>query len=154
MSVSQAYQAAQPLGADGPALGRILRQAGLEKTSVVRVTGPAGLTAALWLCRHGFVHAAYVHARWVGTMRSVDALVAPHATSGEELRALLEGASCLREGGVLIAQMTREDVAGGVDSVAQMLASLGFEVEHRLSDKGRHVCIARRVDEPRFKKAA
>lgn len=149
-----AFQAEQPLGADGPALGRILRQAGLGKSSIVRVTGPAGLTAALWLCRHGFEHAAYVHARWVGSMRSVDALIAPHAATSHELKALLAGADCLREGGVLIAQTAREDLAGGVDPVSQLLASLGYQLEHQISDKGRRVCIARRLGAPGFEKAA
>src|SRR5579872_7515529 len=47
-------QPSQPLAADGGALSRVLKHAHLSKESVLRVTGPAGTTAAIWLNRHGY----------------------------------------------------------------------------------------------------
>jgi hypothetical protein len=154
MIATRTLQPAQPLAADGAALARILQQAGLTKTSVIRVTGPAGLTASLWLCRHGYQRAAFVHANWVGTMGTVDALVAPHACGDQELADLLQAGACLRDGGVLIAQIPSNHLAqGGVD-LAVLLDPLGYRVAHRVSDKGRDVLVARRHTSPGFKKAA
>ncbi|MDR3513272.1 MAG: hypothetical protein P4L73_16670 [Caulobacteraceae bacterium] len=154
MLATRIVQSVQPLGADGPALARLLQQAGLGKSAVLRVTGPAGLTAALWLCRHGFEHAAYVHPNWVGTMRSADALVVPHACASEELGRLLQDGDCLREGGVLIVQTATDAPANGVDAVSLLLEALGYRLEHRLSDKGRAICVARRLGAPGYSKAA
>jgi hypothetical protein len=151
MIATRTLQPAQPLAADGAALGRVLQQAGLTKASVIRVTGPAGLTAGLWLCRHGYERAAYVHRNWVGTPGSADALLAPHACGAEELAELLQAGACLREGGVLIAQ-TASDRPG--EGLAALLAQLGYQLEHRLSDKGRDVFVARRCGAPGFRKAA
>jgi hypothetical protein len=147
MLATRVLQPAQPLGADGAALGRVLQQAGVGKASVVRVTGPAGLTAALWLGRHGFERAAYVRADRVGAMRTVDALIVPQAVSSQELAELIQGGECLRAGGVLIVQTAPGSVINGVDSLADLL-------ERRISDKGREVCIARRLGQPAFRKAA
>lgn len=154
MIATRTLQPAQPLAADGAALARILQQAGLTKASVIRVTGPAGLTATLWLCRHGYERAAYVHANWVGTMGTVDALVAPHACSSDELADLLQAGACLRDGGVLVAQVPADRLAqGGVD-LALLLDPFGYQVEQRVSDKGRDVFVARRRGSPGFRKAA
>jgi hypothetical protein len=153
MIATRTLQPAQPLAADGAALARILQQAGLTKASIIRITGPAGLTAALWLCRHGYEHAAYIHANWVGAMGSVDALIAPHACASEDLAALLQSGEGLRAGAVVIVQVARDCSAQGLDSPAALLDRHGYQLEHRLSDKGREVFIARRR-QPEFKKAA
>jgi hypothetical protein len=154
MMATRTLQPTQPIAADGAALARILQQAGLSKTSVIRLTGPAGLTATLWLCRHGYEHAAYVHPNWVGTMGSADALIAPHACGSEELADLLQAGMCLRAGGVLIAQTSPNRTALGDIDLAVLLDPLGYQIEHRVSDKGRDVFIARRRGSPGFRKAA
>jgi hypothetical protein len=148
------FPPAAPLTADGTVLGRVLQQAGVTKTSVVRVTGPAGPTAVLWLCRHGYERAAYVHANWIATMVSVDALLIPHTCGLEELADLLQGGDCLREGGVLIVQTRAGQFVEGLDSVSAVLEPLGYQVERRVSDKGRDIHIARRRGLGGFKKAA
>jgi hypothetical protein len=148
-----ALQPAPPLAADGAALARVLQRAGLAKDSVIRVTGHAGPTAALWLSRHGYDRAAYVHAHWVATMESVDALLIPHACGALELADLLQGAKCMREGGALIVQTAPNGQAQGHDNGDGLLQALGYQVEHRLSERGRDVCIARRRGLG-FKKAA
>jgi hypothetical protein len=145
---------AAPLAADGAVLSRVLQQAGVTKTSVIRVTGPVGATAVLWLFRNGYERAAYVHANWVATMVSVDALLIPHACGLQELADLLEGGDCLRDGCVLIVQTPSAPFAEGSDSVSAVLKPLGYQVEQRLSDKGRDIHIARRRGLGGFRKAA
>jgi hypothetical protein len=147
-------QPAQPLAADGDALTRVLQQAGVTKNSVVRVTGPAGLTAIYWLCRHGYERAAYVHPNRVATMEPADALLVPQTCGTQALADLLKGGGCLREGGVLVVQTPSGGFVLGGNSVSTVLEPLGYQVEQRLIDKGRDVYIARRHGVDGFKKAA
>jgi hypothetical protein len=147
-------QPAHTLAADGGSLKRVLKQAGVTKDSVVRVTGPAGPVAAIWLYRHGYEHAAYVHPNWVAAKASADALLIPHACATEELADLLQGGDCLREGGVLIVQVSFGRFAPGFDSVAAVLRPLGYQVESHICDHGREIYVARRPGWGGFKKAA
>lgn len=143
-----------PLGADGPALLRVLKHAGVGKASAVRVTGPSGPTAVLWLCGHGWEHASYVHANWVGAAGSVDALIVPHACAGHELMAFLRGADCLREGGVLIVQTAPGNLDAGRGALATLVESFGYQLERGLSDKRREILIARRRRAPTLRDVA
>jgi hypothetical protein len=149
---SSSLQPAQPLAADGGALSRVLQQAGVSRDSVLRVTGAAGLTAIFWLCRHGYERAAYVHPDRVATMVPADALLIPQACGTRALAVLLQGGGCLREGGALIVQTLSE--AQGGDDLRAVLEPLGYQIERRLSDKGRGVCVARRRGRPDLRKAA
>jgi len=137
-------QPAPPIAADGPALTRVMQRAGLTRNEVIRVAGPAAVTAVLWLNRHGYDRAAFVHANRVATMAPVDALLIPHACEARELADLLGEADCLREGGVLIVQTAPGGGAVGAESIPGLLATLGYQIEHSLSERGRNVCIARR----------
>jgi hypothetical protein len=141
-------QPTPPLAADGAALSHVLQWAGVTKESVVRVTGPAGPTAVLWLCRHRYKNAAYVPLHWVAAMAATDALLIPQACAPSELSRILQDGACVREGGVLIVQTPPEKA---VDAV---LEPLGYEIEQHLSDKGCDVCIARRRGSGGFRKAA
>ena len=38
----------------------LFRRAGVDKTSVIRVTGRGGLATVLWLCRRGYEQVGYV----------------------------------------------------------------------------------------------
>lgn len=147
-------QPTQPLAADGAALGRVLQQAGVAKDAAVRVTGPAALTAVFWLYRHGYAKAAFVHATHVATMEAADALLIPHTCGTRELAAVLQGGGCLREGGVLIVQTPTELVPEGYDTIDGLLLRLGYLVERRVAEKGRHIYIARRQGFGGFKQAA
>lgn len=148
-----ALQPTPPLAADGAALAHALHCAGVTKASAIRVTGPAGPTAVLWLYRHGYEHADYVHAHWVATMGSVDALLVPHACGAQELADLLQDAKWMREGAVVIVQTLANDSSPGHHSIPDLLEPLGYQIERCLSDKGRNVCIAR-LGGMGFKKAA
>ena len=112
-------QSAQTLAADGGSLKRVLKQAGVTKDSVVRVTGPAGPAAATWLYRHGYEHAAYVPADWVAAKSSADVLLIPHACATEELADLLQSGDCLhRRRRADRSESLRTRSAPGFDSVA------------------------------------
>jgi hypothetical protein len=146
-------QPAQPLAADGVALTHVLTRAGVGKQSLVHVTGPSGPMAMLWMNRHGYRNALYVPASRIGAMAPADALLVPHSVEAEELTQLLQGGECLREGGVLIVQTSAARSALGGESIPAALAPIGFQVQCRLSDRGRDVYIARRIGVG-FKQAA
>ena len=147
-------QPGHTLAADGRALNRVLRQAGLTKDSVLRVTGPAGPAAALWLNRHGYERAAYVHPNWVAAMGSADALLVPHACGAEELADLLHEGDCVREGGALIVQASSDRFTRGFDSLRALLQPLGYQIEKHISDRGLDIYIARRAWLGRVNQAA
>ena len=135
-------------------MARVLRQAGVARDSVIRVTGPSGLTAVLWLYRHGYEKAAYVHANWVSSTRTADALLIPHPCHGEELAGLLERGDCLREGGVLIVQTPAHLTDFELDQIGSLLEMHGYEPGQRVFEKGAAVFIARRSGLGGFRKAA
>jgi hypothetical protein len=141
---SFSLQPAQPLAADGATLTMVLRKAGVTKDSLIGVTGPAALTATIWLSRHGYERATYVHADHVAAMQPADALLVPHSCGLRELRDLLKGGGCLRDGGALIAQTALEGTSGG-QWVAAVLRPIGYAVEQHISDRGREIYIARRL---------
>jgi hypothetical protein len=147
-------QPIQPLAADGPAMTRILQRARVGRDSVIRVTGPAGATAILWLSRHGYERAAYVHSHWVATVSPADALLIPQTCTAQDLAELLQGGDCVREGGVLIVQAPPARSALPGDSVPTLLQSRGYQVQDHVSERGRDVYIARRIGVSGLKQAA
>ena len=56
--VSYRGQPAAPLAADGEALARILGRSSVGRQHTIWVTGPAGLTALIWLNQHGYGRAS------------------------------------------------------------------------------------------------
>jgi hypothetical protein len=148
-----AFQPAAPLASDGAALAQVLARAGVEKRTHICVTGPAALTAMLWLVRRGYDHAVLAASGAARLGEPADALLVPGACSPSELRRLLEAGAWLGDGGVLIAQVSGDRSDGSPDDVRLALTETGFVVQHHVHDKGRQVWIARRVGAD-FKKAA
>jgi hypothetical protein len=148
------FQPAPPLAADGAALAQALQRASVGKESLVCVTGPAALTAMLWLARRGFQRAVLASSGGIRPGEPADALLVPHACSGDEIRSLLSTGGWLREGGMLIVQTASGQSDGGPGDPSAALAALGFELHCKLTDKGRTVLIARRAGSDGFKKAA
>ena len=147
------YQPLQPLAADGGALMRILHAAGVEKDDLIRVVGPSGPLAALWLSRHGYSGAVFVRAA-AERARPADAVLVAQPSAAEELAPLLDVAGAVRDDGALIVQ-TRPGRGGEeFEAVAALLRRQGFREQHRLNDKGRPICIARRIGFPTASKAA
>jgi hypothetical protein len=151
---SFAVQPGLPLASDGDAMTDALRRAGVKRGQTIWVTGPAGLTALIWLSGKGYRGASYAHLNRVAAMAPADALIVPHACSPAELADLLRGAKCLRTGGVLIAQLKGALSADALGDAPALLAPLGYRIERRLYEKGRTVCIARKVDRPDLSVAA
>jgi hypothetical protein len=149
---TRGLQPVRPLGADSAALAHILRQAGVDKCSIVRVTGPAGPTAMFWLGRLGFDRAAFVHASHVADMAPTDVLIALHVCHADDLAALVGDGRCLSDGGLLIAQ-TPSDNAGAA-AVLALLSRLSMTVALRASTRGHHVVVARRAASDGFRQAA
>ncbi len=148
------YQPLQPLAADGGALMRVLRAAGVEKDDLIRVIGPSGPLAALWLSQHGYDRAVFVRASAGERSRPADALLIAQPCAAEDVAPLLAAAGEVTEGGAVIVQ-TRPGRSGEeFEAVAALLRAQGFDAQRRLNDKGRPICIARRVGFPSAEKAA
>lgn len=152
--ITSSAQPSLPLAADGEAMGRVLAHAGVEKGHTIWVTGPAGLTALIWLDRKGYRYASYAHVNRVGGLAPADVLIIPHACSTTELARMLRDARCLHQGGRLIAQVAGGLSAESLGDMPALLAPLGYDVQRRLYEKGRTVCIARRRGRPDLNLAA
>ncbi len=148
------FQPASPLASDGAALAQALGRAQVGKESLICVTGPAALTAMLWLARRGYDRAVLATGSAARLGQPADALLIPHACSVEQLSGILAKGAWLGEGGALIVQIAeaRDDSAG--DGFRRLLSDLGFSSLHRLTDRGRTVWIARRAGSDGYEKAA
>lgn len=148
-----AFQPAAPLASDRAALAQVLARAGVRKDSSIHVTGPAALTAMIWLVQRGYDRAVF-SAFGAGHLgEPAEVLLVPGACSAAQLKTLLQGGGSLREDGVLIVQTLGDQPDGGPKDVRLALTEAGFIVQHRMADKGRQVWIARRLSDD-FKKAA
>jgi hypothetical protein len=143
-----------PLAADGEAMAKVLRRAGVKREQIIWVTGPAGIAALIWLAGQRYCNASYAHFDRIAAMAPADALIIPHACSPAEMAALLRGAKCLRKGGVLIVQLQGGLSADALGDAPALLEPLGYRVELRLHAKGRSICIARRAETPGVSVAA
>lgn len=135
-------------------MAEAMRHAGVKRDQTIWVTGPAGLTALIWLSAKRYSGASYAHLNRIAAMAPADALIIPHACSPAELADLLRGAKCLKRGGALIVQLKGALSADAMGEAPALLTPLGYEVERRLYAKGRTVCIARKVDRPDVSVAA
>jgi hypothetical protein len=148
------YQPLQPLAADGGALMRVLEAADVEKSDLIRVVGPSGAIATLWLSQHGFGRAVFARNGSTISGLRADALLVAYPCAAEELGALIGDAEGLRDSGALIVQARPGRQGEETEAVAAWLRRAGFASQRQLNDKGRAVCIARRVGHPTASKAA
>jgi hypothetical protein len=152
--ITYSRQPALPIAADGDALRRALRRANVSHDSRLLVTGPAGLAALVWLYRHDYPSALYIHAdRIAATPTQGDVLLVPHACPAAELAGMLGDGHCVREGGALIVQATavHDDER---QAMAATLDGAGFVIEAQLAGHGHCVCVARRMGLMGFTRAA
>jgi hypothetical protein len=145
MSVTE-LSAGRPGATD---LAGLLARLGVGKDSQIRITGPDGLGALLWLCRHGFEHAAYVKCGAPCPGEPADALIAPHAIDRAALGQLL-AESKLGAGGALVVQVLGVDREG---ALADLLHLYGYEIEARFDRGGRELIAARRIETPHARAA-
>jgi hypothetical protein len=135
-------------------LADLLQGAGVDKTSKIRVTGPAGLAALLWFCRHRYEQVGFVKS---GPSPSDDGdlLIVPQTCDIDALAAILQRGPHARQGGVLIVQTPEPDeTAAGPDPVHSLLRKSGYRVERCLHGHHRELHVARRRAGPPRRMAA
>ncbi|MET0273452.1 MAG: hypothetical protein ABW360_10715, partial [Phenylobacterium sp.] len=132
-----------PLSQANP-LKSLLDQAGIGKDSLIRVTGPSGLSALLWLCRRGYDRVGYVRPGQGCPHEEPDALLVAHTCDAACLGRLLATGPYVREGGVLIFRSPQPDRAGpGGDPIHRILERGGYAVERCLHGAHRELHVAR-----------
>jgi hypothetical protein len=132
----------------------LLECAGLNKSSTIRVTGPASLAALIWFCRHGYEQVGYVRAGPCPA-NDGDLVLVPQTCDMAALEAILHEGPHPRHGGVLIVQTPELAAnAAGVDPVHALLAQCGYCVERCLHGRHRELHVARRRTSTPARKAA
>jgi hypothetical protein len=135
-------------GLSNPAdLLTLLAEARITASDTIRVTGPSGLSALLWLCRHGFAQVGYLRPGH-GPHEAADALIVAHTCDELALRRLLVDGPHVRDGGVLILQSPASAMDGAADPIHRLLVAHGYRVERRLRGARRELRIARRMAQP------
>jgi hypothetical protein len=125
----------------------LLDRAQVKKSSLIRVTGPSGLSALLWLCRHGYEQVGYLRPGACPNEQP-DALIVAHTCDEASLRSLLETGPHVREGGVLVFQSPLPRVLGfRADPIHRLLRSHGYTIEQCLHGARRELHVARRIVE-------
>jgi hypothetical protein len=148
------YQPAQPLATDGGGLLRVLQAADVGKRDLIRVVGPSGALAAMWLGQHGYDRVVFAQSAASPSASPADAVLVAHPCVAADLTALVGDADAIRAGGALIVQTRPGPRGEEVEAVAAWLRRAGFASQRQLNDKGRPVCIARRIGWPTARKAA
>jgi hypothetical protein len=132
----------------------LLERAHVTKSSLIRVTGPSGLSALLWLCRHGYERVGYLRPG-AGPHEQPDALIVAHTCDEASLRDLLEAGPHVREGGVLVFLSPLPRVLGfRADPIHRLLKGHGYAVEQCHHGHRRELHVARRRRHDWLKKAA
>ena len=130
----------------------LLRRAGVDKSSTIRVTGHAGLAALLWFCRHGYDQVGYVRGGPCPA-EDGDLVLARQTQDLASLDAMLRHGPHPRAGGVLIVQTPLYERAP-TDPVHDLLIRAGYRVERCLHGHHRELHVARRRVSPPMRKAA
>jgi hypothetical protein len=132
----------------------LLERAHVTKSSLIRVTGSSGLSALLWLCRHGYEQVGYLKPGH-GPHEQPDALIVAHTCDEAALRDLLATGPHVREGGALIFQSPLPRVlAFRADPIHRLLKSHGYELEECHHGQRRELHVARRQSPVPLRKAA
>jgi hypothetical protein len=122
----------------------LLRGARVTKSSLIRVTGSSGLSALLWLCRHGFEQVGYVKADGGRPHEAADALIVAHTCDYRALEKLLAAGPHVKAGGVLILRSPLIGANDGPDPIHGLLEAHGYVVEQCLHGHHRELHVARR----------
>jgi hypothetical protein len=133
-------------------LAVLLDQAGVHRDSVVRVTGSSGLSALLWLCRHGYEKVGYLKPGRGCPHESADCLMIARTCDPITLSQLLAQGPHVREGGVLVFRSPLPSTMDVDDPIHRLLAAQGYDVERCVHGAHRELHIARR--RPLFRRAA
>lgn len=131
----------------GADLIALLEDSDIHKDSLIRVTGPSGLSALLWLCRHDYEEVGYLRPGLGCPYEEADALIVAHTCDEAFLARLLASGPHVREGGVLVFQsaLPAAHLTGASDPIHRQLATAGYGVERCLHGERRELHVARRL---------
>lgn len=129
----------------------LLERAKVARSSLIQLTGPSGLSALLWLCRHGFERVGYVRPG-AGPHEEPDALIVAHTCDEATLARLLSEGPHVRAGGVLVFQSPAPHDPS--ETIDRLLESHGYAIEQRLRGHRRQLHVARRGARPALSLAA
>ena len=139
--------------ADGAsALSNIFEAAGIDRQSLIQITGPDALVSLLWLCRHGFENVGYVKCGAPHPAEPVDALIIPHRCTPDALLTLLDGAPIVRPGGALIFRGVGRRSDG--PTIETILARFGYQLQSHFGGNRLGLNVARRSAQFALAKAA
>jgi len=130
--------------APGGTLGGILRRAGVDKDSEILVTGPSGLAALLWFCRHDYRHVGFVR-RGPAPANDSDCVLVPETCDVAALERILDEGPRVRRGGVLIVMTSEPTSPANDDPAHRLLEDRGFRIERCLHGAHRELHVARRI---------
>jgi hypothetical protein len=124
----------------------LLDQAQIRASNLIRVVGPHGLSALLWLCRHGFEQVGCLRPGQGCPHEQPDAILVAHSCDRAQLDKLLSTGPQVREGGVLIFQtaLPRRGAPGPAEPMEILLQNHGYVVERSLRGAHRRLHVARR----------
>lgn len=125
---------------DSHGLVSLLEASNIHKRSVIRVTGPGGLPALLWLCRHGYEQVGYLRSDLRGPHESADAVLAAQTCGASALASLLAHRPALRQGGALIVQTPTAESP----LCLRLLERAGYRETRALHGRRRDLHVARR----------
>jgi hypothetical protein len=122
----------------------ILECAGLDRSSAIRVVGPASLAALIWFCRHGYDRVGYVR-RGRCPAEEGDLVLVPQICDLATVESILRDGPRPRLGGVLIVQASARDAGvRDADPVRELLMCNGYGLERCLHGRHRLLYVARR----------
>lgn len=118
----------------------LLEAADIHRSSTIRVTGPSGLSALLWLCRHGYDQVGYLRSDQRGPHDEADAVLVAHTCDEVALIRILAAGPQVREGGALIVQTPQIEP----DRFRRLLERAGYNETQHLRGERRDLHVARR----------
>ena len=132
----------------------MLERAHVDRSSLILLTGPSGLSALLWLCRHGYERVGYLRPG-AGSHEPADALIVAHTCDDSALERLLSTGPHVREGGVMVFQSPLPHAdAARADPVHRLLRRHGYAIEQCHHGCRRALHVARRGWRQAFRRAA
>jgi len=133
----------------------LLAEAGIGRSSLIRIVGVHGMPALLWFCRHGFEQVGYLRAGQAGPYEEADLVFVAQTCNRLDLYRLLEGGPQARDGGALIFRLARHSAEPQIDLgvATRLLARYGYAVERSLQGAHRSLFVARRQAQPSVRAA-
>lgn len=121
----------------------LLEQAGVTRSSNIRVVGPGALALVCWFCRHGYDQAGCICTDEGSPHEEPDAVLVAQPCGELDLKRLLSIGRQVRPGGVFIFQL-KVGPGASLAAVDWLLQHAGFTIERRADSRRRTLVVARR----------